>query len=171
MRLEVKLSLSEGQLDQALADKVQNSSEFRLWLLGRTKFRDRAIDAVLLDEEQGRNRPVWWKHWWCRVPDLNEERETDVFLVFEDGQSNDRFALHIENKKGNGKFLDGQPEGYAARANFMMNQEKYLSYSDWETILIAPQSFYEANELKCDHFDVFICYEDISDFVTEFSEK
>ena len=160
----------EGELDLAFASKMEESGEFRSWVLERTKFRDFSSSATLLHEEQGKDRPVWWKHWWCRIPELGEERETDIFLVFEIADSGKRFALHIENKKGNGKFLEGQPEGYEPRARYMMNEEKYLSYSEFETVLIAPSTFRGKYKDKCDLFDIFISYEEIATLIPEFQE-
>jgi hypothetical protein len=104
------------------------------------------------------------------VPDLGEERETDIFLVFEIPETQKRFALLVENKKGNGRFLNGQPEGYAPKGRFMMNQDKYLSFSDFETVLIAPRSFKKANSEQVDIFDSFIAHEDIAELVPEFRE-
>ena len=163
------LAKKEGELDLAFASEIERSEEFRSWVLKQTKFNNDATTAKLLHEEQGKDRLVWWKHWWCRVPELGEERETDIFLVFEIPDTNKtRFALHIENKKGNGRFLEGQPEGYEPRARFMMNEEKYLSYSDFETILIAPLSFKDKNEDQCEIFDTYISYEDIARFIPYF---
>ena len=160
----------EGELDLAFASKMEESPEFRSWILHHTKFRDFSSRARLLHEEQGSDRPIWWKHWWCRIPELGEERETDIFLVFEIEDSGKRFALHIENKKGNGKFLEGQPEGYEPRARFMMNDEKYLSYSEFETVLIAPLVFREKNEEKCNLFGAYIPYEEIAAFIPDFHD-
>jgi len=161
---------TEGELDLAFANTIQTSREFRSWVLNQTKFRDLSSDVILLHEEQGKNRPVWWQYWWCQVPELDEQRETDIFLVFECKTSGERFSLHIENKKGSGKFLDGQPEGYEPRARFMLNTEKYLSYSDFETVLIAPSVFRENNRDKCDLFGVYISYEAIAAFIPEFRD-
>lgn len=158
----------ESDLDLAFATAVEQSPRFRTWLLERTKFRHLASSARLLSEEQGRNRPVWWKHWWCFVPETGEERETDVFLVFEDGPAGDRFALHVENKLANGKFLAGQAEGYEPRARFMANQERFLSYQDFATILIAPTDFRNANLSLASFFDAFIAYEELAEWISDF---
>lgn len=164
------MNRKEGELDLAFANKIQTSNDFRSWVLNQTKFRNLSLEAILLHEEQGKNRPVWWRHWWCHIPEINEQRETDIFLVFECRTSGKRFSLHIENKTGNGKFSEGQPEGYEPRARFMMNNAKYLSYSDYETVLIAPSAFREVNKDKCDLFGAYISYEDIADFIHEFRD-
>ena len=163
--------VSEGDLDKAFADQIEQSDKFRAWVLNQTKFRNYASTAVLLSEEQGKNRPIWWKHWWCRVPELNEERETDIFLVFEASTADrTRFALLIENKKGIGQFLEGQAEGYEPKARFMMNKSKYLSFTDFETMLIAPTLFRKNNEDQCKTFHRYISYEDIAQFIPKFEE-
>jgi hypothetical protein len=100
---------------------------------------------------------------------LNKDRETDIFLVFEIVDSKRRFSLHIENKRDNGKFAEGQAEAYRTRARHMANKQEYLGYQDFETILIAPQAFMKKYETACGHFDAHISYEDIALFVPEFA--
>jgi hypothetical protein len=139
------MKLSEDQLCLAFAEQVKNSAKFAQWILGRTKFERYQESAQLLHEEQMRIRPrkFWWRHWWCHVPELAKDRETDIFMVFEVVKTKYRFALHIENKKSLGKFLEGQAEGYNVRAIHMKNRPEYLSYQEFETILISPRSFRE----------------------------
>jgi hypothetical protein len=164
------MKLSEDQLCLALAERVKESSEFAAWLLSRTKFRRHIAGARLLHDEQMNLRPrrFWWRHWWCHIPELKKDRETDIFMVFEISNSNERFALHIENKRDNGKFATGQAEAYRIRAQHMANRSEYLNYQDFETILIAPIAFMEKYRDSCDHFDSFIPYEDIAAFIPEY---
>ena len=124
------------------------------------------------DREQASARAAkfWWKHWWCRVPELDAETETDIFIVFEVAETKERFALHVENKMANGSFAEKQPESYAFRAEHMMRKARYLNYTDFETILISPLSFRDKNRMRCDLFDCYISYEDLSEFIPEFSE-
>ena len=162
----------ESDLDLAFARKIKESPEFVLWVLGRTKFKKYGSDVRLLDEEQAsaRTAKFWWKHWWCRVPELDTESETDIFIVFEIAETKQRFALHIENKMANGNFTEKQPESYAFRAKHMMSKPRYLDYTDFETILISPLSFRSRNKMRCDLFGCYISYEDISEFIAEFRE-
>lgn len=163
------MSKQECDLDQAFADKVKESTEFCWWVLDHTKFRGLAADVRLLHEEQGKtDRKVWWKHWWCFVPEIEEQRETDIFLVFQIEANGKRFALHIENKRENGKFSDGQAEGYGPRARHMMSKDEYLDYSDFETVLIAPSTFRKKYREECDLFGAYISYEEIANFIPEF---
>ena len=165
------MKYSEDVLCRIFAEKVRDSHDFCRWVLGHTKFHDRT--ATLLYEEQVWRRPKvkpenWWRHWWRKIPELNQERETDIFLVFEGNMDCSRFALHIENKQ-DAKFAPGQAEDYEPRARWMMGMPRYLNYSDFQTMLIAPASFRQQDPKNSTIFDCFISYEEISHFVPEFS--
>jgi hypothetical protein len=161
--------ITEDQLCSAFAEATKLSSAFRSWLIGRTKFAAHAASAILLHEEQMALRPrkFWWRHWWCHVPELKRDRETDIFMVFQD-PSGGRFALHIENKLRQGRFAPGQAEGYRPRAIHMSNQSKYLSYTDFQTILICPETFQARYPDECRLFDAYISFEEIAAFVPAF---
>jgi hypothetical protein len=160
---------SEDALCEVFADKLVGSDAFRLWLLMQTRFAGEAETARLLDREQMDLRPRkrWWRHWWCHVPALDHQRETDIFCVF-DGQ-NRRFALHIENKLGLGRFLPGQAEGYAPRAAHMAGKAAYLGYTDYETLLLAPAAFVARFSTDCAHFDRIVTHESLVPFLPEFA--
>lgn len=164
------MGLSEDQLCLAFAERAKVSDEFVSWILSHTKFHKYAGSAILLHEEQMNIRPrkFWWRHWWCHIPELKKDRETDIFMVFEIANNQKRFALHIENKKSNGRFLEGQAEAYRVRAQHMANQAEYLNYEAFETILIAPRSFITKYGASCGFFDSIIPYEDVARFVPEF---
>ena len=162
---------NEDQLCRLFANRMKDAPVFASWVLSHTKFAERGSGAKLLHDEQVWRRPNvnpdnWWRHWWCRLP-WGEERETDIFVVFELSESKKRFALHIENKKDS-KFSPGQAEGYRPRARHMMGKEKWLNYTDFETLLIAPLAFKKINKAKCDLFDSYLSYEDIRNFLPEF---
>jgi hypothetical protein len=160
----------ESDLDLAFANKIKESPEFSSWLLSRTKFYEYQSLVRLLDEEQASIRPrkFWWKHWWCSIPELPKAGETDIFIVFEIKDTNWRFALHVENKKDDSTFEEGQAGAYEFRARHMMNQEDYLNYSDFQTILISPTSFRHRNSTQCELFNCHISYEDIARFIPDF---
>jgi hypothetical protein len=144
--------LSEDQLCHAFADQIKDSPAFVTWLLGRTKkfAKFTAVDVRVLWQEQKRKRTSpaapWWRHWFrwpgCNCDGCVGGRETDIFVVFELVRSKERFALHIENKKSKGKFTPGQAAAYSLRAKCWANSERYLNYSDYETILVAPSAFF-----------------------------
>ena len=149
---------------------MRDSQDFCSWVLSQTKFKVRT--ARLLHGQQMRSRPKvepenWWRHWWRKIPELGQERETDIFLVFEDSADSSRFALHIENKQ-DVKFAPGQAEDYEPRARWMMGMPRYLNYTDFQAVLIAPNSFRASNPEAC-LFDCFISYEDIGRFIPEFT--
>lgn len=99
----------------------------------------------------------------------SREGETDVLVVFEDSLSGKRFALHIENKTATGAFTPLQPEMYRVRAEAWLGKSNYGSYEDFETMLVAPQAFYDRNAEGSSLFDRFVPHEEIAEFVREFS--
>src|SRR4051794_4054179 len=95
-----------------------------------------------------RPRKFWWRYWWGNIPELKKGRETDIFLVFEIAL-NQRFALHIENKKNNGRFAEGQAEDYRVRARHMVGKPEYLNYENFETVLVCPTAFSDKYKAAC----------------------
>ena len=53
----------------------------------------------------------------------------------------------------------------------MMNKEKYMNYSKFTTVLLAPERFIEENEDKVKHFDSVLSYESISTFIPLFADS
>jgi hypothetical protein len=85
-------------------------------------------------------------------------------------QPSRRFALHIENKLAAGKFTNYQPDLYSARAKLWMRKEKYRDYEDWDTILLAPTSFFRNYETEARKFGAFISHEDVAEFIPLFRQ-
>jgi hypothetical protein len=56
----------------------------------------------------------------------------------------------------------GQAAAYSLRAKCWANNERYLNYSDFETILLAPLAFRQQHPALSDLFDNFIPYEDVA---------
>ncbi|WP_404365612.1 hypothetical protein [Marinobacter sp.] len=167
--------LSELDLDRAFADKLSSSDEFCSWVLGKTKFKNVSGDATLLHREQAKAKPRkkpenWWRHWWCRLQD-GSESETDIFAVFGLTSSQERVALHIENKPPKGKFTPHQHLNYSRRAEFMANKSQYLNYSAFTTILVAPKAFMDANDEEVTYFECLITYEAIGEFIPQFARS
>jgi len=165
---------NEDQLCSAFAEMLRRSSTFASFILGRTKFASYATNARLLHEEQMSIRPRKhsWRHWWCHVPELRKDRETDIFAVFEVEVANSlfRFALHIENKRNVSRFTEGQAQAYEPRAKHMLGRADYLSYRDYETMLIAPIAFRKRFPSDCDCFSSFIAYEELAKYVPLYGE-
>lgn len=49
-----------------------------------------------------------------------------------------------------------------------MNKSRYLSYSAFETIILAPAWFHQVNHDLCAAFDRCLSYEDVSAYLPEF---
>lgn len=167
--------LSEGELDRAFANMLSSSPDFCSWVLRKTKFADMASDAVLLDEKQAAAKPNkkpenWWRHWWCRLED-GSESETDIFAVFGVSSADDRVALHIEDKPPHGKFTPNQYLNYSRRAEFMAHKPQFMNYSDFTTVLLAPQAFMDANADKVRHFGCLLPYDAVAEFIPEFAQS
>ncbi len=165
------MKLTEDQLCEAFAEGVKEIPDFSAWLLQRTKFAPLAKSCRLLHREQMAIRPRkrWWRHWWCRVPELQKDRETDIFMVFETVSDRARFALHIENKRDNYQFNEGQAAAYAPRARHMLGKPQFLNYTDFSTILLAPLGFKVRFEDDCALFDVFVAYEEVANYLPVFA--
>ncbi|MBT2187555.1 hypothetical protein [Sphingobium nicotianae] len=158
------MPIPEVQLDHAFAEALENNPGFRTWLISEGRFWRHPNAALLCTEQETARKSAkhWWKHWWTRLPD-GSESETDIFSVWEcDGF---RFAIHIENKPPHGNLSFIQAATYRRRATFMANQPRWLSYSDFETIILAPSSFIERHRECANQFDRAITYEQIARFV------
>lgn len=160
--------IQEVELDHAFAETLADSSEFQRWLLSAGRFVRCASSARLLVEEQAKARKMakhWWKHWWCQLPD-GSQNETDIFLVFE--AESRRFALHIEDKPPHGKLQLKQAVDYRRRAAFKANSPDWLNYSDFEVLLLAPETFVRQHVECSAQFDRSITYEEVGEFVPLF---
>jgi len=154
---------------------LASSREFCIWVLGQTKFADRSREAILLDKEQAQAKPRkkpenWWRHWWCTLED-GVQSETDIFAVFGFPGSTKRVALHIEDKPPQGKFTPNQYLNYRRRAEFMAGKSEYMSYSDYATILLAPEAFLKEHSSTVHHFDCRISYETVAKAIPLFGQS
>jgi hypothetical protein len=164
----------EDDLCREFAECVRTRPDFMMAILSQTKFAKRGAHARLLHTEQVAARPKvkaenWWRHWWCKIPELNMERETDIFLVFEDQRDASRFALHVENKL-DARFTPGQACDYEARASWMANQTKYLSYSDFATVLLCPSDYADRHPEEVSAFSAVIHHRTIANDLPAFRE-
>jgi hypothetical protein len=161
--------MTEDQLCRRFAQELVVSPRFVDWLLGSTKFAPYRSRVRVLHEEQMRRgtRKEWWRHWWLRMPG-GEERETDIFVLFETTDTRKRFALNIENKPHGASFQQRQAESYGKMAASMMAKYTDRHYEDYETVLIAPGAFMRSNAGLCKLFDRRISYEEIGAFIPEF---
>lgn len=134
------------------------------------RFKRFSAQAKLLVEEQTEARAAgvknWARYWWTKLPD-GSESETDLFLVF--AAEGYRFAIHIENKPPSGTLSLEQASAYRRRAAYKANNSRWLNYIDFETILMAPNAFIEANSEQASQFDRTISYEAVGKFVPAFT--
>lgn len=161
---------TEKDLDFAFAASFQNSAEFQHWLLLGGRFATHAGSARLLAQEMALTRGMpdhWWRHCWCKLPD-GSESETDLLFVFE--ATSKRFAIHIENKPVHGKLTFEQAAGYRPRAAFMANDSRWLAYTDFETVLLAPSEFITKNQNAISQFDRSVTYEEVAKFAPLFAQ-
>ena len=163
--------VTEKALDGAIEEKFKTSHPFVTWFLGKTKFSDThatyhwsrsnnpwgRVAVTIQDPKTGLKKKIV------------RDSETDILVVFE-SKDKERFALHIENKLANGSFTEYQPELYSQRARTWLRNEKYCSYTDYETILIAPQKFRDRWTKESQLFDQFISHEDISKYIPMFHQ-
>jgi len=82
--------------------------------------------------------------------------------VFGFKNSSVRFALHIEDKPPRGRFTPDQYLNYERRAKFMAFKANYMNYSDFTTILLAPESFCDKHKEEIKAFDAIITYESVA---------
>ncbi len=162
---------TEKDLDLALDAAFKESPQFVSWFLRRTKFANSG-GRYHWSRSNHPWRPIKLD-WINPVTGEHEvvvrESETDILVVFkaEDGSA---FALHIENKKKDGKFEPLQPDMYPYRARQWLGDPKYRSYSDFQTVLVAPKEFYERNQSDVVKFDCYVPYEDIAAHIPLFMD-
>ncbi|AWN42563.1 hypothetical protein [Methylobacterium durans] len=162
--------MREADLDHAFAEALRDSAAFQAWLLSGGRFARHAMSARLLHGEQAAARKArhWWKHWWCSLPD-GSQGETDIFAVFDSGDEG-RFGIHVENKPPHGVLPLRQAVNYRRRAAFKANDPRWLNYSDFEVILVAPASFLAAHQECLRQFDRGVSYEEVAAFAPLFAE-
>ncbi|WP_152603957.1 hypothetical protein [Burkholderia pyrrocinia] len=159
----------EEQLDSCIDQAFQSNPEFTNWFLARTKF---ANDEGVYQWSRSNN--PWGTHPHKTIDPATGEptiklvqSETDILVVFS-RRNNGPFSLHIENKLENGSFEPEQPERYQSRAAYWLNNPKYGAYVDFETVLIAPQLFFETHRVDAEKFDRYVSHEDIARYLPEY---
>ena len=159
----------EKLLDLALERELKSSETFRSWILGRTRFAGESAVVTFLraDWPWGKVNLRVWSPITETYTTVAKEGETDLLVVFQ-SKERGRFALHIENKLSAGHFTDYQPDLYRSRASAWSGNPAYGDYEEWETVLVAPDSFYQRNLREARKFDRFISHTDLAAFVPEF---
>ncbi len=151
-------------LQQLFAANLTMSTDFQSWFLGRTKFRRLWPLARLLHDEQQewRGPEPWWGNW---LPD--DGLTTDMLFVFEVAPTQLRFALHTAIAAGAADLDVSDIATRRIAAESMMNQECFLNYTDFETVLLAPQELI-GEDARALNYDRRIAFEAVRDFIPNF---
>lgn len=162
-------AVTEKDLDLALETAFKECPEFAHWFLQRTKFSD--LNAQYhwsrSDHPWGRITLNWKNPETGQQEVVVKESETDVLVVLK-RQDDSTFALHIENKKKDGKFESLQPDMYPYRARQWLGNPKYCSYNDFQTVLVAPKEFYKRNTSEAVKFECYVPHEEIAEHIAIF---
>jgi hypothetical protein len=166
------MSLTEAQLDAALAKGLAANVQFSQWFFAQTRFAGQSAKCVFCRSDNP------WSKVLLEVPHptsgeiqaLDKECETDVLAVYESAAGT-RFALHIENKLANGRFTENQPELYRERLSQWKGRKKLGEYSDATSVLVAPREFFERHRAKAEMFESFVPHESIALYLQEFRQE
>lgn len=154
---------TEKLLDKEIERAIKYDATFCRWFLSRTK-RGANYSRWLWsrsDHPWGKTRLLLPNAKTGALEMVARDGETDILVVFE-GKGTQRLGVHIENKLAAGTFEKFQPEGYAARAAAWIGNAKYGDYQEWETVLLAPNSFYNKHLADARKFTTFIAHEDVA---------
>jgi hypothetical protein len=152
------VNADELALDHIFWVGISSNDEFRRAFLARTKFRSRNVE--LIHEEK-------WHQRWYKDPESGRESETDITLFLRDVDSDERFAVHIENKPAHRKWEPDQAASYRKRA---LNRQGKWKHSDHQVALIAPAPFIaECYDKEAAFFDLAVPYECIGRYLPEFA--
>ncbi len=162
---------SEKELDGALASAFATDPEFMDWFVSHTKFAGRG--AVYCSCRA--NNP-WGTHPFTYTDPVSgnsiattRQSETDVLLIAVDRDGN-RLGIHIEDKLAGGTFTEFQPQMCAHRAAFWLGKEHYGGYTEFDTVLLAPDSFRRHHEVQAEFFGCFVSHEEVARYVPLFAQ-
>jgi hypothetical protein len=162
---------TEEELDAALAQALVEDAGFASWLIEQTKFNGRSAKCI-----SARSDNPWGKFPFEAVNPATGrsertliEGETDVLAIYQ-AADGELLGVHIENKLAKSRFRPLQAQAYPARAAHWAGNPDYGNYKSWETVLVAPKSFYERNAQASAAFGLFVAHEEIARFVTRFRQ-
>lgn len=155
--------LTELELDHLFWNAISSNSEFRAWILSKSKFAGLSLELVG-DE---RSPTKHWHQRWYKDPDTKEESETDITLIFKEPESPRLFSIHIENKTPHRAWEKNQAENYPKRA---ANRKVKWKHVDYEVALLAPRDHIENHPSEAKHFGFQLTYEEVGAYVPEFMD-
>ncbi len=154
-----------------IAAALEQSDDFRSFVLNKTKFCDDSHDAQLLKQEQlkkrSKNTSFWSRHPYCERTSCPYAScgETDLLAVFE-LSSQKRFAIHFEIKQPTDKGHETQPERYSGRmqcwSDFNTRPQSILPHGDAASIVVCGTSFAEKAPEWVGIFDTLITTEELA---------
>ncbi len=164
------MALSEKELDRVLDKGFREDGDFLRLILTGTKFAER--EAVYIwsrcDHPWG---TIDFKSTDATTGEATTERkqgETDIVVVLK-ASNGEHLALHVENKIGSGKFTHNQPQMYAQRAAQWKGRPEYKNYTDFITVLIAPEIFRARYPEQAAMFDKYVSHESLAARLPEFA--
>jgi hypothetical protein len=165
--MQHNVSPADG-LDEIFAARLVESHEFRSWFLSRTKFARLWPLARLLQAEQqeAQGPEPWWQNWRS---ESSVRMATKMLFIFEVEQTKLRFALHVESATCAAELAGAEKGSYRTMAQAMANQECFLNYMDFETVLLAPQPLI-VGDARTLNFDRRIPFETVAGFVPQFGQ-
>jgi hypothetical protein len=153
------------------AEALLTDSEFRRFILGRTKFGGRGASRVLIDQmvvRRSKGAKFWWKNYFtesCRCFGCSGH-ETDVFAVIQDG-AGECFAVHVEMKQPTDRFNPAtrQGERYRMRAACWAGAAppNVPPHTDACTIVVCSESKLEDFAQDLSWFDAVFTHEEIAE--------
>ena len=144
-------------LDHAFWAAISTNRNFFDWFAAKSKFAGLWLDL---------DRTEKWHQRWFRDPETGLDSETDIALFLVETHQRKKFAIHIENKPPHGRWQPNQPENYERRA---ANRMRNWGHDDYQTALLAPDTFIRANMLQAGHFGFCVSYEDVASFIHDFA--
>jgi hypothetical protein len=162
---------TEKELDRTLAFELETNPKFLDWFVSHTKFSDcgATFHSCRADHPWGTHPFPYVDRGPGESITTKRQSETDVLLVVAD-KSGRLLGVHIENKVGAGKFTDLQPEMYAHRAAYWIGNPRYGGYTDFETVLLAPEAFRQRNTGQASLFGCFISHEAVGQHIPLFRQ-
>ena len=163
-----------------LAEGLRTNKRFRIWFLGKTKYASFGDSAVVLAKEQREKRTPsaanWWEDYWtddARSKGECGQTRTYLLAVFE-AEGGFRFALHVEVKAPNGKFLEKQATNYGRRARCWAgkgrNPDTVLEHDEATTVLCCGEEFREKYKADASQFDSVVTFEEIAGQLDDFPD-
>jgi len=158
---------------EPFAKALVEMPEFRVWSLGKSKFRSCANQVRLLHREMLARRSKSAKYWWrsyyteaCRCFGCSGQ-ETDLLAIFETSHAL-RVAIHFEGKHPRDVFKKpNQAAAYPERAKCWAAQgntpKKVLPHDDAGTALICSKSKLTEYGPHLRYFDSIFTFEEIAE--------